>query len=183
MLIIFLDMQIKVCPNQKILRWLHRLFFPVHTLSETALYLPLSLTCYYLTLHRPYRHLIKVIRQMPSKRNPRDLWPGQPKDNYTENGKDKNKYKYKYCDKDMSWRTWIHDNHCDLTIKSDTGQHLQFLRCLLKYWFQHWPKKKMLIHPGIRKLMTLEQDGVQTTRHQWKGSNQLILLRLFKWIH
>ena len=26
-------------------------------------------------------------------------------------------------------RTWIHDNLCDLTIKSDTGQHLQFLRC------------------------------------------------------
>ena len=26
-------------------------------------------------------------------------------------------------------RTWIHDNRCDLTIKSDTGQHLQLLRC------------------------------------------------------
>ena len=26
-------------------------------------------------------------------------------------------------------RTWIHDNLCDLTIKSDTGQHSQFLRC------------------------------------------------------
>ena len=29
-------------------------------------------------------------------------------------------------------RTWIHYNNCDLTIKSDTGQHLQFLRCFLK---------------------------------------------------
>ena len=28
-------------------------------------------------------------------------------------------------------RTWIHDNLCDLTIKSNTGQHLQFLRCIL----------------------------------------------------
>ena len=28
-------------------------------------------------------------------------------------------------------RTWIDDNHCDLTIKSDTGQHSQFL-----WWFQ-----------------------------------------------
>ena len=28
-------------------------------------------------------------------------------------------------------RTWIHDNLCCLTIKSDTGQHSQFLRCLL----------------------------------------------------
>ena len=27
-------------------------------------------------------------------------------------------------------RTWIHDNLCYLTIKSDTGQHSQFLRCL-----------------------------------------------------
>ena len=26
-------------------------------------------------------------------------------------------------------RTWLQDNHCDLTIKSDTGQHSQFLRC------------------------------------------------------
>ena len=28
-------------------------------------------------------------------------------------------------------RTWIHDNLCYLTIKSDSGQHLQFLRCLI----------------------------------------------------
>ena len=28
-------------------------------------------------------------------------------------------------------RTWVHDNHCYLTIKSDTGQHSQFLRCFL----------------------------------------------------
>ena len=26
-------------------------------------------------------------------------------------------------------KTWIHDNHFYLTIKSDTGQHSQFLRC------------------------------------------------------
>ena len=29
--------------------------------------------------------------------------------------------------------TWLHDNHCDLTIKSHTGQHSQFLQCLLRY--------------------------------------------------
>ena len=29
-------------------------------------------------------------------------------------------------------RHWIHDNLCDLTIKSDTGQHSQFLRCFPK---------------------------------------------------
>ena len=27
----------------------------------------------------------------------------------------------------------IHDNLCDLTFKSDTGQHLQFLRCLILF--------------------------------------------------
>ena len=29
-------------------------------------------------------------------------------------------------------RIWIHENLCDLAIKNDTGQHLQFLRCLKK---------------------------------------------------
>ena len=28
-------------------------------------------------------------------------------------------------------RNWIHDNLCYLTIKSDTGQHSQFLRCFI----------------------------------------------------
>ena len=28
-------------------------------------------------------------------------------------------------------RSWIHDNLCYLTIKSDTGRHRQFLRCFL----------------------------------------------------
>ena len=31
-------------------------------------------------------------------------------------------------------RTWIHHNHCDLTIKSGTGQHSQYLRC-----FEYFP--------------------------------------------
>ena len=30
----------------------------------------------------------------------------------------------------LQLRTWIHDNHCYLTINCDTGQHSQFLRCL-----------------------------------------------------
>ena len=30
-------------------------------------------------------------------------------------------------------RTWIHDNLCYLTIKSDTGQSPQFLRCFCQY--------------------------------------------------
>ena len=32
-------------------------------------------------------------------------------------------------DHTVQLRTWIHDNLCYLTIKSDTGQHSQFLRC------------------------------------------------------
>ena len=30
-------------------------------------------------------------------------------------------------------RTWIHDNNCDLTIKSNPGQHTEFLRFFLKW--------------------------------------------------
>ena len=33
----------------------------------------------------------------------------------------------------LQLRTWIHDNLCYLTIKSDTGQHSQFLRCFLLF--------------------------------------------------
>ena len=40
-------------------------------------------------------------------------------------------------------RTWIHDNLCCLTIKSDIGQHSQFLRCFfdkihLIWWGPGW---------------------------------------------
>ena len=34
--------------------------------------------------------------------------------------------------------TWVHDNHCDLTTKSEIGQHSQFMGCfqptLIYYW-------------------------------------------------
>ena len=51
-------------------------------------------------------HFTKILqfRTILDKDNPRDLW---------------------------HLRTWIHDNLCDLKIKSDTGQHSQFLRCLV----------------------------------------------------
>ena len=43
--------------------------------------------------------------------------------------------------------TWIHDNLCYMTIKSDTGQHSQFLRCLIHSCdtFKRWtrsPRRK-----------------------------------------
>jgi len=36
----------------------------------------------------------------------------------------------------LQLRTWFHDNLSYLTIKSDTGQHSQFLRC-----FSHFPRR------------------------------------------
>ena len=35
-------------------------------------------------------------------------------------------------------RTWICENNCYLTIKSDSGQHLQFLQCLINTSCQWW---------------------------------------------
>ena len=53
-------------------------------------------------------------------------------------------------------RTWIHDNLCSLTIKSDTGQHLQLLRCL-------W--KQCLIYEGTKlhgsQMMTMMIEAAQ----------------------
>ena len=67
------------------------------------------------------------------------MWPDQEKDTY--------KYKDKYNDLDKymtwlvnfceivkisdSWEPEIMTIICEMTIKSDTGQHLQFLQCLL----------------------------------------------------
>ena len=35
-------------------------------------------------------------------------------------------------------RPFFPDNNCDLTIKNDTGQHWQFLRCLLSCFYDLW---------------------------------------------
>ena len=67
------------------------------------------------------------VKRTPSKSNPRDLWPLRQR-----------QIQQPWQTHDMAcepvWnfrqlRTWIHTNHCDLTIKSDTGRHSQFLRC------------------------------------------------------
>ena len=47
-------------------------------------------------------------------------------------------------------RTWDHDNLCDLTFKSDTGQHSQFL-CFLSHWTWHKPKC-LVIGSSTKKL-------------------------------
>ena len=49
-------------------------------------------------------------------------------------------------------RPCVYDNHCYLTIKSDTGQHLQFLRCLTKCsdLASRFATNKMFKTPNIR---------------------------------
>ena len=54
-----------------------------------------------------------TVREYP-ERDPRDLWDLRHWLQFWQLG------------------TWFHDNLCYLTIKCDTGQHSQFLRCLLK---------------------------------------------------
>ena len=52
-------------------------------------------------------------------------------------------------------RTWIHDNLCYLTIKSDTGQYSQFLRCLLLIYLLTWKlnsrQKLFLLKIGMQR--------------------------------
>ena len=48
-------------------------------------------------------------------------------------------------------RTWIHDSLCDLTIKSDTGQHSQFLRCFLSRGWGKCPKGKLFVESPSEK--------------------------------
>ena len=56
-------------------------------------------------------------------------------------------------------RTWLQDNHCDLTIKSETGQHSQFLRCFLN-WSPNSTifvvKYKVFVSPPMARLLTYE---------------------------
>ena len=58
-------------------------------------------------------------------------------------------------------RTWIHDNLCYLTIKSDTGQHSQFLRCFVVCLFV----EACLLLPGesIPKVWALLAWGIASS--------------------
>ena len=89
------------------------------------------------------------------------------------NTKDKEK-KYKDNNKNMSWlvnlwtcwhfrqlRTWIHDNHCDMTIKSGTGQNLQFFWC-----FHHFPLLKSQIKYHRVKFLTCDNHFRCLLLHQ-----------------
>ena len=59
-------------------------------------------------------------------------------------------------------RTLIHDNLCDLTIQSDTGQHSQFLRCFQNS-LEHWIGN-LFSQGGITMYFLLLQSLV-TGRH------------------
>ena len=90
----------------------------------------------------------KYISRAHSKSDPRDLWAlrhlirvmrghglakkDKDKDNDTDNDKDnpRDLWHLRHWLQFRQLRTWIHDNLCCVTIKSDTGQHSQFLRCL-----------------------------------------------------
>ena len=50
-------------------------------------------------------------------------------------------------------QTWVHDNHCYLGIKSDTGQHSQFLQC---FW-QHFMLGFSWMQQGNRKRVCFNQ--------------------------
>ena len=88
-------------------------------------------------------------------------------------------------------RTWVHDNHCYLGIKSDTGQHSQFLRCLsslfdvlpnvvscsgtlsvpqvssvLQYQLDPFDDKSVV------KMMAMQHDDQYGSKLSWHNDNQ-----------
>ena len=76
--------------------------------------------------------------------NQRDekTWPDQQKDkdkdnNNNNNDKDNLRYLWplRHCIQFGQLRIWIHDNHCDLTIKSNTGQNSQMFTEAQWCWF------------------------------------------------
>ena len=69
-------------------------------------------------------------------------------------------------------RTWIHDNLCYLTIKSDTGQHSQFLRCLWHTYRVSLKKGSFRIPApmealGYSKGLDISQKHCQTSFFGW----------------
>ena len=61
-------------------------------------------------------------------------------------------------------RTWIHHNLCDLPFRSDTGQYLQFLRCLFVCLFDSSPKLGQLYQfLGKRWILGIKSVGPYST--------------------
>ena len=68
-------------------------------------------------------------------RSDEETWHDQQRQRHSENTTT-NTYEIKVwnCCHFRQLGTWVHDNHCYLGIKSDTGQHSQFLRCFNSDW-------------------------------------------------
>ena len=66
-------------------------------------------------------------------------------------------------------RTWIHDNLCDLTIKSDTGQHSQLLRCLFVWYFCSAARQYFCLIIERKQRKTLADRPAHKT--EWKFLN------------
>ena len=87
-------------------------------------------------------------------------------------------------------RTWIHDNLCCLTIKSDTGQHSQFLRCLNP---EIWHEKRSVIvtqRPCCLFLAAVSLLGLHTgfslsgkTKFNVNDQNRQTILKSFKSVY
>jgi len=65
-----------------------------------------------------------TFREHLQRANPRYLWPLRQRD-------PRDFWDLRHWLQFWQLRTWFHDNLCYLTIKSDTGQHSQFLRCFI----------------------------------------------------
>ena len=108
----------------------------------------------------------KYIWRTLSKSDPRDLWPlrhlirGYGDMNLPKKDNDTTNTKTKTVTKTNDWLVTfetlitimtfenlnLHDNLCYLTIKSDTGQHSQFLRCFILLEYSH-PMLCNMINP------------------------------------
>ena len=71
-------------------------------------------------------------------------------------------------------RTWVHDNHCYLGIKSDTGQHSQFLRCFVFspeiWWNRLWITFLQAISQDVLVHMKVRLKAVEKVDYVWQLS-------------
>ena len=69
----------------------------------------------------------------------------------------------------LQLRTWIHDNFCYLTFKSDSGQHSQFLQCFCIFTFLslfEWFRNTL-------KLLWKCISNTSVTMALWNGDNTI----------
>ena len=94
-----------------------------------------------------------------------DTWPDQPNDNDSNSDKDKYKYKYRDHDTDMTRCVKMFTFQ---TIKSDTGQHSQFLRCLFSNKFEQKLNHQISKTVKWNDTSTLADKEVRSNNQMWK---------------